>query len=55
MFKSLKGAVSQMVQIKDRFEPASKTAAFYTGHFQKYVGLYDSLVGMFAKETEAEG
>jgi sugar (pentulose or hexulose) kinase len=55
MFKSLEGAVSQMVQIKDRFEPDPKTAAFYTGHFQKYVVLYDSLVGMFAKETEAEG
>ena len=54
MFKSLEGAVAGMVQVRERFEPDQPTASFYDGHYQKYVGLYDALVGMFARET-AEG
>ncbi|MBN1837021.1 MAG: hypothetical protein JW820_14290 [Spirochaetales bacterium] len=55
MFKSLEGAVEQMIQVKGRFEPDVENTDRYTEHFRKYVGLYDSLVGMFAKEPSEGG
>jgi hypothetical protein len=39
-----------MVQIKNRFEPNPETGATYEGMYSKYVDLYDSLKGMFARE-----
>jgi sugar (pentulose or hexulose) kinase len=51
MFKSLPEACAGMVQVKGRHEPNPAFRAVYDGHFAKYVGLYDSLAGLFAKET----
>jgi xylulokinase len=51
MFKSLPDACARMVQVKGRCEPNPAFRAAYDEHFTKYVGLYDSLVGMFARES----
>ena len=40
-----------MVQVKGRYEPNPAFRAAYDEHFAKYVGLYDSLAGMFARES----
>ena len=50
LFKSLEEATKRMVTIKDRYEPNPANAEIYAENYRKYVGLYDSLVGMFAKE-----
>ena len=39
-----------MVTIKDFFFNDPATAEIYAENYRKYVGLYDSLVGMFGKE-----
>lgn len=50
MFRSLEDATNRMVTIKDRYEPNPAHAEIYAENYRKYVGLYDSLVGMFGKE-----
>jgi len=50
LFQSLPDACARMVQVKGRHEPDPANAQAYDGHYAKYVGLYDSLVGMFARE-----
>jgi D-xylulose kinase len=50
MFKSPEDATSKMVKIKERFQPNPENTDVYSQYFKKYVDLYDSLVGMFAKE-----
>jgi sugar (pentulose or hexulose) kinase len=50
LFPSLPEACGRMVRVKGRHEPDPRTAEVYNGHYAKYVGLYDSLAGMFARE-----
>ena len=50
LFQSLPDACARMVQVKGRHEPDPANAKAYAEHYAKYVGLYDSLVGMFARE-----
>ena len=51
LFRSLPEACARMVQVKGRHEPDPAHAGAYAAHYARYVGLYDSLVGMFARET----
>ena len=51
LFESLEDACGRMVQVKGRYEPDPAHAAVYSEHYARYVGLYDSLVGMFANEN----
>jgi xylulokinase len=51
LFPSLAEACARMVQVKGRHEPDPAHAGAYAAHYAKYVGLYDSLVGMFAREA----
>jgi xylulokinase len=51
LFQSLEQACGSMVELKGRQEPDPKNRDLYAAHFRKYVGLYDALVGMFAKES----
>lgn len=50
LFKSLPDACERMVQVKGRHEPNPAFRQAYDGHYAKYVALYDSLVGVFARE-----
>jgi sugar (pentulose or hexulose) kinase len=50
LFPSLAEACAHMVQVKGRHEPDPAHAQVYAEHYAKYVGLYDSLTGMFARE-----
>ena len=52
MFGSLAEACARMVKLKGRHEPDLETTRAYAPCYEKYVGLYDSLAGMFAKERE---
>ncbi len=51
MFKNLAEACAGMVQVRGRHEPNPAHAAAYAEHYAKYVGLYDSLTGLFARES----
>jgi sugar (pentulose or hexulose) kinase len=42
-------AVSQMVKVKDRFEPQSKNAQIYKEAYQNYIELYNQCCPLFAK------
>ena len=48
IFDSVESACARMVRIKQSFEPQDKNREIYDEAFQKYVGLYGSLVEMFA-------
>jgi xylulokinase len=50
MFQNLPEACGRMVQVKGRHEPNPAVRAAYDEHYAKYVGLYDALGGMFARE-----
>jgi len=50
LFKSVEEAINRMVKIKDRYMPNPENIEAYQKIYTKYVDLYDSLVGIFAKE-----
>jgi xylulokinase len=52
LFENLSAACARMVKLKGRHEPDPQNARLYSEHYKKYLDLYDSLVGMFAKELE---
>ena len=49
IYSSVAEAVGQMVQIRERFEPASDNAAVYDSNFRTYVDLYNALCPLFSK------
>ncbi len=50
MYKSIDEACEKMVSIKKRFEPNPANFETYEKTYQRYVQLYDNLVGVFAKD-----
>lgn len=50
LFRGIEEACERFVQVKSRFEPDPKIVELYSREYEKYVRLYDSLVGMFAAE-----
>jgi xylulokinase len=51
VYGSLPEACARMVKIKARHEPDPANAPAYAELYARYVGLYDSLAGMFAKDA----
>jgi xylulokinase len=49
MFGSLEEACARMVALKDSYEPEPGARATYDGIYEKYKGLYEALVPMFAR------
>ena len=49
IYSGVEEAVSQMVRIKDRFDPTAENKKIYDGAFETYIGLYDSLCSLFEK------
>ena len=39
--------VNAYVRVKEKSQPAKKTAALYDGHYAKYAALYPALKGWF--------
>jgi xylulokinase len=52
LYSSVEEAVGQMVQIKERFEPAPGNMAVYDAGFRIYVDLYNALCPLFSKGKE---
>ncbi len=50
LYPDLRKAVSGMVALKDRLVPDAATSAAYNEAYRRYTGLYESLLGMFAKD-----
>src|SRR5208283_2960519 len=50
MYKSIDEACEKMVSVKKRFEPNPANFEIYEKTYQRYVQLYDDLVGVFAKD-----
>lgn len=51
LYGSIAEAASQMVQIKERFEPAPSNFAVYDEAYATYVQLYNALCPLFEKST----
>jgi sugar (pentulose or hexulose) kinase len=51
VYGSLTEACERMVKVKARHEPDPANAPAYAELYARYVGLYDSLTGMFAREA----
>lgn len=49
IYPDLKTAVSSMVALKDKLVPDAATSLPYDEAYRRYAGLYESLLGMFAK------
>jgi sugar (pentulose or hexulose) kinase len=49
VYPSLAQACATMVKVKSRHEPDTARASVYSGLYESYVGLFDALGGMFAK------
>jgi sugar (pentulose or hexulose) kinase len=49
IYPDLRRAVSSMVALKDRLVPDAANSAAYDEAYRQYTGLYESLLGMFAK------
>jgi len=47
LYSSVEEAAEKMIQIKERFEPASANRAIYDDTFGAYIKLYDSLCPLF--------
>jgi D-xylulose kinase len=52
LYKSVEEAAQEMVQIKERFEPAQKNAAVYDDSFKTYTNLYEALCPLFENRKE---
>jgi D-xylulose kinase len=52
LYSSVEEAVGEMVQIKDRFEPAPGNTAVYDASFRTYVDLYNALCPLFSNSRE---
>jgi xylulokinase len=50
MFPSIEQAVSEMVVLKERFQPNPDNAAVYAAMYARYCELYENLRGLFEKE-----
>jgi sugar (pentulose or hexulose) kinase len=50
LYGNIAEAASQMVQIKERFEPAQENFGVYDDAFGKYVQLYEALCPLFEQE-----
>ncbi|HXD09642.1 MAG TPA: FGGY family carbohydrate kinase [Anaerolineales bacterium] len=51
LYSSVEEAAGQMIQIKERFEPASSNRATYDETFGTYLKLYDALCPLFEMRT----
>ncbi len=49
-YSSIEEAVKTMVEVRDRVKPEKENAEIYKKSYSRYVDLYNSLLGMFAKE-----
>ena len=49
-YKSVEDAVAEVVAIDDKIEPDPNNAIVYDKAFDRYIGLYDSLLSTFDKE-----
>ena len=47
IYPSLTDAVLKMVAVKDRFEPNKDNVDVYERAYQRYLGLYKSLLGIY--------
>jgi D-xylulose kinase len=52
LYSSVEEAVGEMVQIKERFEPAPANRPVYDASFRTYVDLYNALCPLFSNERE---
>ncbi len=52
LYSSVAEAVSQMVQIKERFEPTAANMPVYDSNSRTYVDLYNALCPLFSKGKE---
>jgi xylulokinase len=50
MYKSIDEACEKMISVKKRFEPNPANFETYEKTYQRYVQLYDDLLGVFAKD-----
>ena len=50
MYNSVDDACEKMVSVKERFEPDPANVVTYERMYQRYIELYDSLRGLFAKD-----
>lgn len=52
VFSSMESAVDNMITVKKTYQPNADNVEKYNIYYQKYIDLYNSLVGMYASEQE---